>query len=173
MKKYFNTLTNEEVFINKPLNIELTNEECCFKINTNNLSTELADHLVLLGVLTNEEPIKVSNDIAYYVTKLAKKLNVTDNTCKYMLDVIQAYSPSTVFSLLAKQIALELDDKYPGHIRESKYLYCIELTRGRIIPVSINKGDSLKNFTLFRSPEDAVLAINILKELYVKMFRFS
>lgn len=173
MKKYFNTLTNEEVFIGKPLNIELTDDECCIKINTSNLSAELADHLVVVGVLTNEEPVKVSGDIAYYVAKLAKKLNVSVDTCKYMLNTIQAYSPSTVFSLLAKQVALELDNKYPGHIKENAELYCIELVRGHIVPITLKKGASLRNVTLFRSSDDAAFAIQVLKELYVKMFRFN
>lgn len=170
MKKYFNAKTGSEVFLNKPYEISIKEDGYVTSFKTNQLTEPMAEMLVSNGVLTNQCPNKIHTEFDYYVAKLAKKLNITIENCCSMLDSLLSYAPATVFSLLAKQIALELDTKYEGHIGKSKELFAIELTTGYIVPIKITESSHLKNIALFRSVDDALFAINVLKPVYMRMF---
>jgi hypothetical protein len=171
MNKYFNPTTGREILLNKPFNAIYKDELLSFTVSTKSLSQELADSLVEMGVLVTEEPSVIPTNIPYYVEKLAKKLKISVQDCGNMLLTLEKYAPATVFSLLAKQVALELDSKYEGHIAKSKNLFSIELTEGRIVPMIISDNASLKNITLFRSVEDARFAIKVLKPFYDQMYQ--
>jgi hypothetical protein len=170
MKKYFDSKTGKEVFLNKPYEISIKEDGYVTSFKTSQLTEPMADMLVSNGILTDKCPFKIPTDFDYYVAKLAKKLNITFEDCGTMLNCLMTYAPATVFSLLAKQIALELDAKYEGHIGKSKELFAIELTTGYIIPIKITENSHLKNIALFRSVDDALFAINVLKPVYMRMF---
>lgn len=170
MKKYFDSKTGKEVFLNKPYEISIKENGYVTSFSTTHLVEPMADMLVSNGILTNQCPPKIHTEFDYYVAKLAKKLNITVENCCSMLDSLLAYAPSTVFSLLSKQVALELDAKYEGHIGKAKELFGVELTTGYIIPIKITESSHLKNIALFRSVEDALFAINVLKPVYMRMF---
>lgn len=170
MKKYFDLKTGKEVFLNKPYEISIKEDGYVTSFETSQLTEPMAEMLVSNGMLTNKCPFKISADFDYYVAKLAKKLNVTFEDCGNGLNCLITYAPAAVFSLLAKQIALELDAKYEGHIGKSKELFAIELATGYIIPIKITDNYHLKNIALFRSVDDALFAINVLKPIYMRMF---
>lgn len=170
MKQYFNVKTGKEVLLNKPFSLSVKDDECTTTFEVTSLSESLADMLVRGGILSTEKPILIPTDIAFYVCKLAKKLKITPEACRSMLASLEDYSPATVFSLLSKQIALELDSHYEGHISKSESLYGVELTRGCIVKLGIGEGQTLRNLAVYRTREDAVLAINILKPFYDRMF---
>lgn len=170
MKKYFDLETGREVFLNKPYEISIKEDGYVTSFKTNQLTEPMADMLVSNGILTNQYTPKIHTDYDYYVAKLAKKLNVSHEDCGIMLNCLIAYAPATVFSLLAKQIALELDARYEGHIGKSKELFGVELTTGHIIPIKITESSHLKNIALFRSVDDALFAISVLKPVYTRMF---
>lgn len=170
MKQYFDSKTGKEVFLNKPYEISIKENGYVTSFKTSQLTEPMANMLVNNGILTNKCPAKIHAHFDYYVEKLAKKLNITFEDCSAMLNCLMAYAPATVFSLLSKQVALELDANYEGHIGKSKELFGIELTTGYIIPIKITESSHLKNIALFRSVDDALLAINILKPVYMRMF---
>jgi hypothetical protein len=170
MKQYFDSKTGKEVFLNKPYGISIKENGYVTSFSTSQLTESMADMLVSNGILTYKCPHKIHTEFDYYVAKLAKKLNITIENCCSMIDSLLSYAPATVFSLLAKQVALELDAKYEGHIGKSKELFAIELTTGYIIPIKITENSHLKNIALFRSVDDALFAINVLKPVYVRMF---
>lgn len=170
MKQYFDSKTGKEVFLNKPYEISIKEDGHVTSFKTSQLTEPMANMLVNNGILTNKCPAKIHANFDYYVAKLAKKLNITFEDCGNMLNCLMTYAPATVFSLLAKQVALELDANYEGHIGKSKELFGIELTTGYIIPIKITESSHLKNIALFRSVDDALLAINILKPVYMRMF---
>lgn len=170
MKQYFDLKTGKEVFLNKPYEISIKENGYITSFKTNQLTEPMADMLVSNGILSNSSP-KISSSFDYYVAKLAKKLNISLEECETMLNCLMSYAPSSVFSLLAKQIALELDNKYDGHIGKSEELFGVELTTGHIISIKIRSNFYLKNIALFRSVDDALFAINVLKPVYDKMFQ--
>lgn len=170
MKQYFDSKTGKEVFLNKPYEISIKENGYVTSFKTNQLTEPMAKMLVSNGILTDKCPFKISADFDYYVAKLAKKLNITFEDCGKMLNCLVQYAPATVFSLLAKQIALKLDAKYEGHIGKSEELFAIELPTGYIFPIKISENFNLKNIALFRSVDDALFAINVLKPVYTRMF---
>lgn len=170
MKQYFDLKTGKEVFLNKPYEVSIKENGYTTSFKTTQLTEPMADMLVSNGILTNKCPSKMPTDYNYYVAKLAKKLNVSTENCDSMLSRLMTYAPSVVFSLLAKQIALELDAKYEGHISKAKELFGVELTTGYIIPIKITESSHLKNIALFRSTVDVLFTINVLKPVYMRMF---
>lgn len=170
MKQYFDSKTGKEVFLNKPYEISIKEDGYVTSFKTNQLTEPMAEMLVSNGILTNQYTPKIHTDFDYYVAKLAKKLNISLEDCGTMLNCLMTYAPATVFSLLAKQIALELDAKYEGHIGKSKELFAVELITGHVIPIKITERSYLKNIALFRSIDDALFAINVLKPVYMRMF---
>jgi hypothetical protein len=171
MKQYFNVKTGNEIFLNEPLKVSASGNGYTTRFETNCLTKPMADMLVVNGILTNKKPNLVPAEFDYYVQKLAKKLVISNEDCRTMLYCIEKYAPATVFSLLAKQIALELDNKYDGHIGKAEELFGVELATGHIIPIKIRGDFYLKNIALFRSVDDALFAINVLKPVYDKMFQ--
>jgi hypothetical protein len=171
MEQYFNIKTGEEVVLNKPFKTSISVDGYTTSFETSCLSQPMADMLVKNGLLSNKKPNAVPTEFNYYVHKLAKKLKVSYEDCCTILQCLEEYAPATVFSLLAKQIALELDNKYDGHIGKSKELFGVELTTGCIIPITIKPTSSLKNVALFRSVDDTMFAINILKPIYNRMYQ--
>lgn len=170
MKQYFDLKTGKEVFLNKPYEVSIKENGYTTSFKTSQLTEPMADMLVSNGILANKCPFKIPTNFDYYVAKLAKKLNISLEECETMLNCLMSYAPSSVFSLLAKQVALELDSKYDDHIGKSKELFGIELSTGNIIPIKVTANSYLKNITLFRSAKDALFAINVLKPVYIRMY---
>lgn len=110
-----------------------------------------------------EEKPKLPTDCGYYATKVVEKiLNKNKEICpEQAVDVINALPKAIQISLLLKEIAVEIDGLYPDHIKNCKEVYYISTFDGSI--KSVNMPVRLNNFAAFRNPEDASLALNILK----------
>ena len=72
--------------------------------------------------------------------------------------------------MLLKEIALELDKQYEGHIKNSNEIWIISLVNGKIMKLSKEGIKSFKNFASFRSKEDALLAYSILEGILKDIF---
>ena len=179
MNRFFIKDTKEEVFLGKPLKITLSKGGVTQHIDANPCTPELMMYLIHLGVVvTSSEQPKYSNphgidtSVKYYVAKLARKMNLKFEDCEAMLGNIASYSPITVLSLLAKQISLELDQHYEGHIRDAEHIFVLSTVDGTIteIPAKARVETNYRNFAAFRSLEDANLAYSILGHLYNEAF---
>lgn len=180
MNRFFIKDTKEEVFLGKPLKITLSKGGVTQHIEANPCTPELMAYLINLGVVvTSSDKPKYANphginlSVKYYVAKLAKKMNLKFEVCEAMLGNIASYSPITVLSLLAKQISLELDQHYEGHIRDAEHIFVLSTVDGTIteIPAKARVETNYRNFAAFRSLEDANLAYSILSHLYNEAFR--
>ena len=179
MNRFFIKDTKEEVFLGKPLKITLSKDGVTQHIEANPCTPELMAYLINLGVVvtSNEQPRYanphgIDTSVKYYVAKLAKKMNLKFEVCESMLGYIASYSPMTVMSLLAKQISLELDQHYEGHIRDAEHIFVLSTINGTIteIPSEARADTNYRNFAAFRSLEDANLAYSILSHLYNEAF---
>lgn len=179
MNRFFIKDTKEEVFLGKPLKITLSKGGVTQHIEANPCTPELMAYLINLGVVVTSSdkpkypnPHGISLSVKFYVAKLAKKMNLKFEVCEAMLGNIASYSPITVLSLLAKQISLELDQHYEGHIRDAEHIFVLSTVDGTIIeiPAKARVETNYRNFAAFRSLEDANLAYSILSHLYNEAF---
>lgn len=179
MNRFFIKDTKEEVFLGKPLKITLSKKGITQHIEANPCTPELMAYLINLGVVVTSSdkpkypnPHGISLSVKFYVAKLAKKMNLKFEVCEAMLGNIVSYSPITVLSLLAKQISLELDQHYEGHIRNAEHVFVLSTVNGTIteIPSEARADTNYRNFAAFRSLEDANLAYSILSHLYNEAF---
>lgn len=111
-------------------------------------------------------------DINYYLEHLAKRIHWNvENLRKYFGNLYTIY-PAAVFSILLREVAIVLDDKYKNHIENSKEIYVISSLSGEITKVKdLNKVKNFKNFAAFRTLEDCMQAKEILKPIMKGLFK--
>ena len=95
-----------------------------------------------------------------------------ENLEKYFSNLYKI-SPAAVFEIVLKELAILLDEKYPGHISNSKEIWTINKASGEIQEIkNLSKIKSFQHFAAFRSLEDALVAKRvispILEDLYGK-----
>lgn len=116
-------------------------------------------------------PTESHMNLHYYVEKLAKKLNwKVDKVCNY-LNTIDSVYPAAAFSMLLREIAIELDKKYEDHIEKSPEIYVVSLLDGRITKANKAHIKNYRNFAAFRSVSDAKIACNIMKDILKELFK--
>lgn len=105
-----------------------------------------------------------------YVNKLAEKKGWKPQKMARYLDDLTDINPSAVFSILLKEIAIDLDRKYKDHINNCTELFVVSLLDGRIHKVPRAYIKNFRNFAAFRTEEDAKIACNILRTELKGMF---
>lgn len=113
---------------------------------------------------------EVPMELEYYVQKVIKRLQPEGDTCKILGDISLVYTAS-LFSMILKEIAIELDKKYNDHIKSSPEIYVISLMDGKISKVNKAHIKSYRNFAAFRTLEDARTACKITRSMLKAMFK--
>lgn len=110
-------------------------------------------------------------NIEYCVKHLAKRIKWNaQNTLKYLNNLYNIY-PAAVFSVILRELAIMLDEKYPNHIENSKEIWIISTLDGEIKKVpDTTKIKNFRNFAAFRTLEDAKIAKGIMKETFSDLF---
>lgn len=164
MKKYF-TKDGNEVIVGKPLHVSIESNNELELITTSHLTDELLVYLMSRGVVSEKTVDDTPKDVEYYIEKLKNRLGFDSNTIKTMLLGFKQKCPSIAFQLLCKQVAIELDKKYDGHIVDSDELYVIDVATGEIVKYDVPAdGVYSNNISLFRTRKDAEFAMSVLKE---------
>lgn len=125
------------------------------------------------GIITvKESPLecKIPMELNYYVDKIAGRLGCNSQKVIYLLDKVSTIYPPTTFSILLKEIAIELDKLYDDHIKDSPEIYVVSTNDGRISKINKAKIKNYRNFAAFRSIEDARIACRILKPFLKEMY---
>jgi hypothetical protein len=78
--------------------------------------------------------------------------------------------PSAAVQMVLKEIALMLDEKYPGYIGKSEEMYVISMGDGNIYPINKDNIKNFRNIAVFRTVEDAEFAKNILGDKLTHLF---
>ena len=126
--------------------------------------------LVEEGVLTEVPTVTLS--APYCVEHLAKRIkwNV-ENLVKYFDNLYKIY-PAAVFSIVLRELAIIMDEKYPDHINKSKEIWTISTINGEIGRIkNLDKIKNFRNFAAFRTLEDAMEAKKIMKEALADLFK--
>lgn len=118
-----------------------------------------------------ENKYEVPMDMEYYIQKIANRLNwKIDKTYNY-LNNIDIICPAAAFSMILREIAIELDKKYEDHIENSPEIYVISMFDGRITKANKAHIKNYRNFAAFRSVSDAKIACNIMKDILKELFK--
>lgn len=177
MKRFFDKRTKKEFFLGKPIKLSYKDEMGNnVVVEANILTPDLAAFLVSRGVLVtsdaHHQPANpgVPMDLEYYGNKIGAKLGLSPEKAKDFFNAVGSVSPVTVWSLFMKQIALELDKKYPDHIRDSKHIFVVSAINGLIAELPKSQIRSYMNFAAFRSVEDARVACKLTRHILKEMF---
>ena len=133
--------------------------------------------LLKAGIVTTTKPAKsvveteVPMELEYYIQKIAEKLGWKVEKVYNYLNSVDAILPVAAFSMVLREIAIELDKKYEGHIEKSPEIYVISMLDGRITKVNKAYIKNYRNFAAFRTIEDAKIACRITKDILKEMFK--
>lgn len=136
--------------------------------------------LIELGIVKEVQEDKLTQlatsanipmDIQFYIDSIAKRIGATHNTTVDLLNGIHSILPSAVFSIILKEIAIELDKKYSDHIENSPEIYVVSLLDGRITKANKAHIKNYRNFAAFRTIEDAKTACKITRGILKELFK--
>lgn len=136
------------------------------------LDDKALSDLIKQGVIVEEGADKgIDFDIPAAMVHLAKRIGWNSNNLDKCLTNLYKISPAAVFSVLLKEVAIMLDERYPDHINKSKEIWIINTLDGEIKQVKeLHKIKNFRNFAAFRSLDDALIAKKImapaLQDLY-------
>lgn len=176
MKKLIFVETGKEVEMGRTIAFGMNSAYGFIPFYTATICEESIPFLIEEGIIKEvEEKVEEEGthiDPYFYIEHLAKRIHWNvDNLKKYLGNLYTIY-PAAVFSILLKEIALVLDEKYNNYIENSKEIYCISSLNGEVTKVKdLNKIKNFKNFAAFRTLDDALAAKHILKGLSDVLFK--
>lgn len=139
------------------------------------LTEENLEYFLVAGIIKEVKhkglcPVKAPTDLEHYINKIANRLNLNYNETLDYISNLGKINTATLFSVLLKEIALEIDKSYEGHINKLPEIYVISTITGEVNKIKSSYVKNYRNFAAFRSKEDADLAIKILYPIYKEMF---
>lgn len=134
--------------------------------------------LLEAGIVTTAKPTKstgveseVPVELKYYIQKIAERLGWKIEKVYNYLNSVDTLLPAAAFSIVLREVAIELDKKYEDHIEKSPEIYVISLLDGRITKANKAHIKNYRNFAAFRTIEDAKIACRITKDILKEMFK--
>lgn len=122
-------------------------------------------------IVTEDSGSNVDITMESAVQHLANRIGWgKENVEKYFRNLYKI-SPTAVFEILLKEVAILLDEKYPDYISNSKEIWVINKINGKVQKLKdSSKIKSFKHFAAFRNLEDALIAKKVmapaLEDLY-------
>ena len=141
------------------------------------VTKDILPKLLEAGIVTtklDEKPVaetKIPMELDYYIEKIANKLNWKVEKVYNYLNNVDTILPAAAFSMVLREIAIELDKKYKDHIEKSPEIYIISTLDGRITKANKAHIKNYRNFAAFRTIEDAKIACRITKDILKEMFK--
>ena len=172
MKKLIFVETGKEVKRGNTLTFSVKSTYGFTPFYTITICEESIPFLIEKGIIREVEEKGTSVDPNFYLEHLAKRIYWDiDNLRKYLGNLYTIY-PAAVFSILLREVAIVLDEKYDNHIENSKEIYVISCLNGEITKVKdLHKIKNFKNFAAFRTLGDAFAAKCILKDFMKQLFK--
>ena len=141
------------------------------------VTKDILPKLIEAGIVTTTKPEKpvveteVPMELEYYIQKIADKLGWKVEKVYNYLNSVDAILPDAAFSMVLREIAIELDKKYEDHIEKSPEIYVISMLDGRITKANKAHIKNYRNFAAFRSVSDAKIACSIVKDILKELFK--
>lgn len=142
------------------------------------VTEDILPRLLELGIVTTTNPTKSTvveseapMELEYYIQKIAKKLGWKMEKVYNYLNSVDSILPTAAFSMVLREVAIELDKKYEDHIEKSPEIYVISMLDGRITKANKAHIKNYRNFAAFRTIEDAKIACRITRDILKEMFK--
>ena len=141
------------------------------------VTKDILPKLLKAGIVTtklDEKPVaetKIPMELEYYIQKIAEKHGWKIEKAYNYLNSVDAILPAAAFSMILREIAIELDKKYEDHIEKSPEIYVISMFDGRITKANKAHIKNYRNFAAFRTIEDAKIACTITRDILKEMFK--
>lgn len=141
------------------------------------VTKDILPELLKAGIVTTTKPAKsvveteVPMELEYYIQKIAGRLGWKIEKVYNYLNSVDAILPVAAFSMVLREIAIELDKKYEDHIGKSPEIYVISMLDGRITKANKAHIRNYRNFAAFRSVSDAKTACSIVRDILKEMFK--
>ena len=141
------------------------------------VTNDTLPELLEAGIVTTTKPKKpvdeaeVPMELEYYIQKIAERLGWKIEKVYNYLNSVDAILPAAAFSMVLREIAIELDKKYEDHIEKSPEIYVISMLDGRITKANKAHIKNYRNFAAFRTIEDAKIACTITRDILKEMFK--
>ena len=175
MKKYYltNGKSRTEVKLGEDVYLKIDTPKGEIKAKfpfTKEIIPELLkrDLLICEEEKESKEPPK---DLQYYIKNISTRLGWKYYEVESALTMLNAINPAALFSIMLKEIAIELDKKYEDQISNSPEIYIVSLLDGRITKANKAIIKNYKNFAAFRTIEDAKWACGLLRHSLKSMFK--
>ncbi len=178
MKKFY--FKDEEIHVGDTISMVLTisvpgNGETKVKIPVKITESNL-DSLIDQNIITTKEEKSskhIPMDLNYYIQNIANKMGWNiDKTYNYLNNIDFLY-PAAALGIILKEIAIELDMKYPDTINNSPTIFIVSTLDGTIRNVNKTHIKNYRNFAAFRTVEDAKIACHIVKDILKDMFKYE
>ena len=142
------------------------------------VTKDILPKLLEAGIVTTIKPVKptvveseVPMELEYYIQKIAEKLGWKIEKVYNYLNSVDTILPTAAFSMVLREVAIELDKKYEDHIEKSPEIYIISMLDGRITKANKALIKNYRNFAAFRTIEDAKIACRITRDILKEMFK--
>lgn len=141
------------------------------------VTKDILPELLEAGIVTTTKSVKsvvkteVPMELEYYIQKIADKLGWKVEKVYNYLNSVDAILPAAAFSMILREIAIELDKKYEDHIENSPEIYVISMLDGRIVKANKAHIKNYRNFAAFRSVSDAKIACRITRDILKELFK--
>ena len=141
------------------------------------VTKDILPQLLEAGIVTTTKPAKsvveteVPMELEYYIQKIAEKLGWKIEKVYNYLNNVDTILPAAAFSIVLREVAIELDKKYKDHIEKSPEIYVVSLLDGRITKANKAHIKNYRNFAAFRTVEDAKIACSIVRDILKELFK--
>lgn len=138
------------------------------------VTKDILPKLLEAGIVTTAKSAVVESEVPmeleYYIQKIAEKLGWKMEKVYNYLDSVDSILPAAAFSMVLREVAIELDKKHEDHIEKSPEIYVISMLDGRITKANKAHIKNYRNFAAFRSISDAKIACKITRDILKEMF---
>lgn len=141
------------------------------------VTKDILPKLIEAGIVTTTKSAKsvveteVPMELEYYIQKIAERLGWKVEKVYNYLNSVDTILPAAAFSMVLREIAVELDKKYEDHIEKSPEIYVISMLDGRITKANKAHIKNYRNFAAFRSVSDVKIACRITRDILKEMFK--
>lgn len=137
---------------------------------TNDVIKELMASGVIIEIDSGPKSENTEMSVYDVICHLAKRIGWKPENLKKYIENLYTISPTAVYQILIKEIAIMIDKHYKSHISEVVTVYAVSMVDGEIFRIKKTDGKNYTNVALFRTYKEAELAKRVLMIIEADIF---